>query len=91
MQKSRKVPACFRGKCEIQDIMAAPDSQRLEAQATAFVQAEALPPEYEDVKRRVLRESGLVDLDPATLLEMATTFTEFRQSKRKQKDGVRKR
>jgi hypothetical protein len=54
---------------------------------TAFVQAESISfsPAYGSLERRLLEESGVLDLSPETVIEMKSLFAQWRNWKANKK------
>lgn len=77
LTKYHKKPACMTGKCPIGDI--APD-ERLNDLVDAFIRIEMLDtsPAWADMQRQLLRESGLIDEHPDTLLEMKCLIAQYK-------------
>lgn len=72
-------PACVFNKCDIVDI--APDIE-LNRKVEAFFTVEALDtsPAYVGHAKKVLRDSGLDEETPSTILAMRTVLSEHRNS-----------
>lgn len=77
-----KKPACFANQCEIQHIMSASDSRQIQELVNAFIAIESMgeASAFQDIQRRMVNDSGLIDIDAATLLRMKSVFFEYRQS-----------
>jgi hypothetical protein len=76
--KNNKKPACLANRCGIVDI--APDP-KLNRMVNAFFQVEMLEmsPGYAEFQKKLLKESGLADETPDTILEMKYVMSEYRE------------
>jgi len=82
-------PACLSGKCPIVDIAG---NKRLNKLVDGFIHTEvlALASGYTLFQERVLRESGLSEESPETILEMRAILAEYREwSSKKSTKGKR--
>lgn len=88
--RNKMKPACLSGMCPIVDI--APDI-RLNKLVQAFIQVESLDlsPGYAQFQGRLLRESGLEQETPETILALKGVIADFRDRESKQKPGASKR
>lgn len=79
-------PLCMtKQKCPIEDIQAAPDSKELNKLVDSFFLIESLASSqgYSGVQERLMRESGLIDIDPGVLVEMKTALIKHNNKKYK--------
>ncbi|TXH14220.1 MAG: hypothetical protein E6R03_09700 [Hyphomicrobiaceae bacterium] len=81
-QEVKEEPACAKNLCPIVDIAT---SYSLHEKVNAFLQVESfdMTPAYADVARKILRDSGLGDESPDTILEMRAALVEYREWKAK--------
>lgn len=68
--------------CPIQEILESEDSNVLDAKVNAFIRLEVLDssPAYAKFQEKALEESGLIDEEVETILEMKKTFSAWRTS-----------
>lgn len=80
--KNKKKPACLVGRCHIVDI--APDIE-LNRLVNAFLECEMLEmsPGYAPYQRKILKESGLLNESPATILALKSVLADYRDWKNK--------
>jgi hypothetical protein len=76
--KNHKRPACMAKRCPIADV--APDPV-LNTKVRAFMNVESLEmsPGYSEFQKRILRDSGLDEETPDTILELKRVLTEARE------------
>jgi hypothetical protein len=75
---NKKKPACLSNLCPIVDIAG---NRRLNNLVDAFIQVEVLSMTsgYAGLQERLLKESGLMDESPETILEMRSVLMEYRE------------
>ena len=75
--RNGKKPACMSNRCGIADVAG---DVKLNEQVTAFLHGEMLDisPGYSDVQRKLLRDSGLSDETPETILALKSVLAEYR-------------
>jgi hypothetical protein len=84
-----KKPACLSGKCPIVEIAG---NKRLNRLVDGFIQVEvlALANGYSSFQERALKDSGLSEESPETILEMRAILAEYREwSAKKSTKGKR--
>ena len=62
--------------------MSAEDSRKIQDLINAFIQVECMGESsaYQDTQRKLVKDSGLGDLEPVTLFQMKKVFIEYRNS-----------
>jgi len=87
--ESGKKPACFKNRCDIQDIMQSEDSHELSRMVDAFAQVEALQDTrgFDSVISRIVKENGLNSLSGNTIIQLRSVVASYRSFKAK--DGNR--
>ncbi len=77
------MPACFKNKCDIQDIMNSAECDSLYAIVKAFVLIECSQDSrgYDSAINRLADESGLSNLPLETIMQMKRIIKTFREQK----------
>lgn len=71
--------------CHLEDLYRSSDYTQLESKVVAFLQAEAMAAGNGSslIQEKIIKESGLLDESPGTLVDMRNTFVKYQNWRRK--------